>query len=254
MAREITDRIIEVIVNGTYEDAENKTRLYRVKVLMPDCLDEWLYSNIKSRYALKAILKGKEYRDGKEVENKEYLKASRLLSLTIEETDEKGNDLLRVTDRRPSFYGRSLFTFTNIEIQDFAVAFGLHSIRTHGSIENLRMEAFLEYLRQLKGIDDRNLVQFSFYKYDKTRKKHYIEISEEEKSRIVFSRRECCDLREFREQDEKIKTGHRSISELLDDGCGYHSPTTRDSDPETYSDSPDPEAGRSFHGSIEIVN
>jgi hypothetical protein len=188
MSRITTDRMIEVIVNGIFEDSENKLKTYRIKLFMPDCIDEWIHSNIKNRYGLKSIQRGKEYKDGKEIENKEYLKASKLISINIEETDEMGNNLIKVTNKCPTFYGRSLFTFTNIEIQDFATAFGLHKVKTQGSIENLRMDAFLEYLEKIKQIDENKVKQFSFYKYDKARRKHYIEISDEEKKGFISIR------------------------------------------------------------------
>jgi hypothetical protein len=215
MVRKTTDKLIEVIVNGTYADVENIIKTYRVKVEMPDCLDEWLMTNIKNKYILQTIKRGKEYQNKKEIENADYLKASTVKSLNIEEIDENGNSLLKVTDKLPSFYGKSLFNFSYSELQDFSVAFGLHTIRNYGSIETMRMDAFLEYLQKIKGIDENKIKQFSFYKYDKVRRKYSLELSEEERNGFIIDRRECYDLKEFHNQDTRISEGNRSVLDLV---------------------------------------
>ena len=198
MTRQTTDKLIEVIINGAFVDVEKTIRPYRVKIEMPDCIDEWLLSNIKTRYALQTLRKGKEYQNQNtnqttnqtekdkentkekssgnknEIENKSYLNASRVITVNIEEIDENGNNLIKITNKLPSFYNKSIFNFSYLQLQDFSVAFGLHEIKTGGeSIETMRMNAFLEYLNKVKGIDENKIKQFSFYKYDKVYKRAF---------------------------------------------------------------------------------
>jgi hypothetical protein len=59
--RKITDKLIEVVVNGEFWNSENHLVPYRVKISMPDCMDEYMVSNIKRRYLFKAVKSGMEY-------------------------------------------------------------------------------------------------------------------------------------------------------------------------------------------------
>jgi hypothetical protein len=232
MVRKTTDSLIEVIINGTYTDVENNVKPYRIKIEMPDCIDEWLLPNIKHRYALNYLRKGKEFKNDKEVDNKDYLNVAKINVINVEEIDENGNNTIKTLNKLPSFYGKSLFNFTYFELQDFSTAFGLHSIRETGeNIESMRMTAFLEYLDKVKGISGDQVKQFSFYKYDRTRRHYYLELNEEEKKNFIIDKRECVDLKYFEEQDERIKEGNRSILDLLDKKSTYHDEKTQVSKP-----------------------
>jgi hypothetical protein len=217
MVRKTTDKIIEVIVNGTYADVENNIRNYRVKVCMPDCIDEWIMANIKNRYILATLKKGKEFlSNGKEANNLDYLNVASVKRITIEEVDDYGKSLIVVTDRLPSFYEKSLFNFSFLEIQDFSTAFGLHKVQTTGSIEKMKKTIFLEYLEKVKGLSEAEIKDFSFYKYDKVRKTYTLELTDEEKNNFIIKKRVCLDSKQFDDEDIRIVNGNRSLLDLLD--------------------------------------
>jgi hypothetical protein len=204
--------IIEIIVKGVFVDIERKSMPYRVKIEMPDCIDEWLLSNIK-RYVLPTIKQGKELKGDKLVDNKFYQAVNKINITEIEANND--GDLRTYTQKIPSFYGKSLFDFTFSEIQDFAVAFGLHQIKTGGNLDELKKDAFLQYIKLIKNIDDTQIKNFSFYKYDKLRRKYYLELTDYEKRNFIINEHECVDIKEFEEQDKKILEGQKSIFDII---------------------------------------
>ena len=218
MKRKLTKNIIKVICNGSFIDVNNKTIPYRVMVELPNCLDEWLKSNIKNRYIVRTIRQGKELTsDNKEVENKYYYDIRNVREINIEQTDKNGESAIIETDRIPSFYGKSIFNFNIGELQDFATAFGLHEIQTKGDIDVLRKDAILAYLKRVKKLKEEDIKSLSFYKYDKTRQKYYIEFSEEDKKSTIINNFINVDIEEFKEQDEEIEQGTKSIGDLFRD-------------------------------------
>ncbi len=59
-------------------------------VSLPNCMDEWLLSNIINRYLLEAIKNCKEYVDeGKFIDNENYGLVSSIKSTKIEYIDKK---------------------------------------------------------------------------------------------------------------------------------------------------------------------
>ncbi len=106
--RELNKNIINVVVSGKFVDINERKINYRVLVSLPNCIDEWLLSNIINRYLLETIKNCKEYReDGKLVTNEDYALVSGIKSARIEYTDKRGKSLLLDTGKVPTFYGKS---------------------------------------------------------------------------------------------------------------------------------------------------
>lgn len=215
--REINQNIINVVVSGTFIDINNRQINYRVQVNLPNCIDEWLLSNITNRYLLEVIRNGKEYTpSGKLTDNKDYSLVSSIKSAEIEWTDRNGKNLIIDTGNIPTFYGKSIFDCSYMEIQDIATALGLHEIRTDETLEELKKNVVLAYLTRIKKIPEEDLKEMSFYRYDKKRMKYYIEFSETDKKRAIINNYQCADLEEF-EEEERVLNGFRDMSELFDD-------------------------------------
>jgi hypothetical protein len=233
--RNVTDKIIEVAVSGEFWNTEKHTVPYRVKISLPDCLNEYLLTNIKNRYIFRAIKNGMEYSNGKEKENKEYYRVGKVKTYKIEFYDDNGESAVIVTDKTPSFYSKSIFKMSRNELQDFSVAFGLHKIPAAGDVEESRKIAFIEYLDKIKGINEEKLKTFSFYKYDTLRRKYYFEFTEEELENAKIHNHECHDLKEFAENDEKIASGKQSVLDLF----GTKENKSPAMNPDRSNDSPD---------------
>lgn len=214
--REVNKNIISVVVSGTFLDINNRKINYRVQVNLPNCMDEWLLSNIVNRYLLEAIRNCKEYKeDGKLVNNDDYSLASSIDSAKIEYTNKKGEPLLLDTGKEPTFYGKSIFDCSYMELQDIATAFGLHEIRVDEDLDELKKNVVLAYLIRIKGIPENKLKEMSFYRYDKKRMNYYIEFSDMDKKQAIINKYVCADLEEF-EEEEKVLNGFRDMSELFD--------------------------------------
>lgn len=215
--REVNQNVITVIVNGTFIDINSRQINYRVQVSLPNCIDEWLLSNITNRYLLEVIRNGKEYtQDNKLIDNKDYFLANSIKSAEIEWTDRNGKNLVIDTGNIPTFYGKSIFECSYMELQDIATALGLHEIRTDETLEELKKNVVLAYLIRIKKIPEKKLKEMSFYRYDKKRMKYYIEFSETDKKRAIINNYQCADLEEF-EEEEKVLNGFRDMGELFDD-------------------------------------
>lgn len=215
--REVNQNVITVVVSGTFIDINKRIINYRVQVSLPNCLDEWLLSNITNRYLLEVIRNGKEYTpSGKLVDNKDYSLVNSIKSAEIEWTDRNGKNLIIDTGNIPTFYGKSIFDCSYMEIQDIATALGLHEIRTDETLEELKKNVVLAYLTRIKKIPEKKLKEMSFYIYDKKRMKYYIEFSETDKKKAVINNYQCADLEEF-EEEERVLNGFRDMSELFDD-------------------------------------
>lgn len=172
--RELNKNIINVVVSGKFVDINERKINYRVLVSLPNCIDEWLLSNIINRYLLETIKNCKEYReDGKLVTNDDYALVSGIKSARIEYTDKRGKSLLLDTGKVPTFYGKSIFDCSYMELQDMATAFGLHEIRVDDTVEDLQKNTVIAYLKRIKGLTDKQLKEMSFYRYDKLRMKYY---------------------------------------------------------------------------------
>ena len=211
--RKLNSNLITVVANGIFSDINSRNINYRVQLELPNCIDEWLVSNIKNRYILSAIMEGKEYINEKSTkENKSYLEVKEIKTINIEE------ETIKDTGKTPSFYGKSIFDFSEREIQDFATAFGIHSITKSGNVEELRKQAIVGYLKTVKGITDEQLKEYSFYKYDKARMKHYFDFSEVSKDKVIINVKDFVSIdyeREFKNNDEVIETGNKDIGDLF---------------------------------------
>ncbi len=214
--RELNQNIINVVVSGKFIDINDRKVNYRVLVSLPNCMDEWLLSNIINRYLLEAIKNCKEYVDeGKFIDNENYGLVSSIKSAKIEYTDKKGKSLLIDTGKIPSFYGKSIFDCSYMELQDMATAFGLHEIRVDDTLEELQKNMVIAYLTRIKKIPEKQLKEMSFYRYDKIRMKYYIEFDNFDKKQAIIGNYQCADLEEF-EEGEKVLNGFRTIAELFD--------------------------------------
>lgn len=213
--RKVNQNIINVVVSGKFLDINDRKINYRVQVSLPNCIDEWLLSNIINRYLLETIKNCKEYReDGKVVDNESYGLISSIKSAKIEWTDKKGKSLLVDTGKVPSFYGKSIFDCSYMELQDIATAFGLHEIKVDDTLEELQKNMVIAYLTRIKKISEKQLKEMSFYKYDKTRMKYYIEFSKFDKKQAIINSYQCADFEEFEEEDKALN-GFRDMGELF---------------------------------------
>ena len=213
--RKLTKNLIKVICNGTFTDINNRAIPYRVYVELPDCIDEWLKSNIKNRYIKQTIRNGKELlHNNKEKENINYYDIKEILSLFVEEINDRGESGIIITDKIPSFYNKSILDFNYAELQDFAVAFGLHDIPVDGSIDDMRKKAVESYLINIEKLPKDNLRDLSFYKYDRRTLKSYIEFSERDKKLLTIVKHLNRDIEEFSYR-EKIIKGERTLGDVL---------------------------------------
>ena len=213
--RKVNQDIINVVVSGKFTDINNRKVNYRVQVSLPNCIDEWLLSNIINRYLLETIKNCKEYReDGKIVDNESYALISSIKSAKIEWTDKKGKSLLVDTGKIPSFYGKSIFDCSYMELQDMATALGLHEVRVDDTLEGLQKAIVIAYLTRIKKISEKKLKEMSFYKYDKKRMKYYIEFSETDKKQAVIHEYQCADFEEF-DEEETVLNGFRNMEDLF---------------------------------------
>ena len=200
------NHIMQVMVKGEFKDINGRNIPYRTIIEMPYCIEEWLISNIKNRYILESIQKGYEYKEDKKERNLIYDGVEKVMTINIESIKDSGKE--------PTFYNKSIFDFNYSEIQDFSVAFGIHEINKEGTIEELRQQALFGYLKNIKGLTEEKIKQFSFYKYDKKRMRHYIEFDNNDKEIAVIKRYRNADVKEFEEKD--IKTmDKRRLSDIM---------------------------------------
>lgn len=215
--REVNKNIINVVVSGKFTDINDRNINYRVLVSLPNCIDEWLLSNITNRYLLEALKNCKEYKeDGTLMDNEDYGRVASIKSVRIEYTDKTGKSLLMDTGKIPSFYGKSVFDCSYMELQDIATAFGLHEIKVDDTMEELQKNTIIAYLTRIKKIPESKLKEMSFYRYDKKRMKYYIEFDETDRRHAIINKYQCADLEEF-EEEERILNGFRHMTELFDE-------------------------------------
>ena len=202
--RTINKNIISVVVSGDFVDINNRIINYRVLVKLPNCVDEWLLSNITNRYLFESIRNCQEYNDnGKFTKNEHYADIKAIKTARIEWTDKKGKSLITDTGQIPTFYGKSIFDFTYMELQDFATAFGIHEIKINGEVEELQKQAVVGYLTRIKKMTENDIRNMSFFKYDKTRMKHYIDFDEKDKQSAIVNKWKSADKEEFLDQDNE---------------------------------------------------
>ena len=216
--RKVNENIISVVVSGDFVDINNRLINYRVLVKLPNCVDEWLLSNIINRYLFETIRNCQEYNDnGKFTKNDNYANIKAVKTAKIEWTDRKGKSLIVDTGQKPSFYGKSIFDFSYMELQDFATAFGIHEIKVNGEVEELQKQAVIGYLIRIKGISDEKIKKMSFFRYDEKRMKYYIDFDEKDKAAAVIRKYKCADLNEFEKQDYTNLKGRIKLEKIFDD-------------------------------------
>lgn len=184
-------------------------------VKLPDCIDEWLLSNIKRRYIKRAIKEGKQLLpDGKEKANVGYTEINDVISVSLEETKSDGESAIETTEEVPSFYGKSIVDFSYNELQDFAVAFGLHDIPVYASIDKMRGKAVESYLLNVKKINKKTLEKLSFFRYDEKNQKVYFKFSNSDKEMLVISKHENVDINEYNNRN-KVKKDIITLKDIM---------------------------------------
>lgn len=212
---DLTPHEMTIAVNGVFVDINNNQVPYRVQVKMPDCIDEFLKSNIKSRYILYTLKQGKELKsDGKLVNNEKYQEVASVLTVVVEKNSRK------LLETYPSFYGKSLLDLNEREIQDFATAFGLHDILAKiDDIDEARTKLVKSFLKNILKLEESKIKNLSFYRFDKARQQEYFEFSDNDVKEFTINTEDfnCVDVEEFKEQDEVIKQGKKSVSDVLNE-------------------------------------
>jgi hypothetical protein len=205
--RKITQNLIEVITYGSFLDNDNKRANYRVKIIMPDCGIHFLDGYIQARYLKPKLLSGKEWTGSEEVRNERYLNFRKVLEIYTEK------DTVKITNKKPSFFNKSLFEFDYAEIQDFATIYNLFKISNSGSLEDLRTQAFEEHVRNILEIKDEEMKEFKFYKYDKLTGKNYVQLDEKTKRNYKIYPAE--EDEELNDDVEKNQEGTKDITDVL---------------------------------------
>jgi hypothetical protein len=194
--REVTPYLRNASVSGTFATDNGEQVKFKVVITLPDCHDEWILSNIKNRYILNYL---KDEGNSKKNNNEKYKEAAYIKTIKIDEESPEN----KLTNKKPSFYGKSIFDFTYQECQDFAASFGLHAVEVNKSLDYLRKQCFIEYLDKRYDINDRqnktstnynkskDIKTYSFYKYDKIKNTYYIEI--ENKDDYIIGEYFCAD-------------------------------------------------------------
>jgi hypothetical protein len=211
--RTVTENLISVDVTGEFRDYENKTQIYSVEVILPDCDEAWLKSNIVSRYLFRTIKNGKEKKrlpDGKFefVDNQNYLKIRQIVKF------EADVDNRRVLDKKPYFYGKSLFDFTLTDLQDFAVAFGLKRVKSQGELRDIIESAFIEYIEKVLG---KKKESFSCFRYDNKRGRYYLSLDNETRANFIIKERGLGLIDPELTEEEKKPEGTDNVLNALKD-------------------------------------